>query len=218
MASATAPRILTREVRLPSGSLPPGTAGRILEIGLELFARNGFHGTSIRDIGRELGLKPANLYDHFPSKEHLLAEIVRLGHDEHLRAMQRALVDAAPGPAAQITALVRAHVRLHAEYAMLAVVANNEMHALSPELVAPALALRRQAEGLLMDVVGRGIADGVFDTPDAFLAGAAIGGMGMRVAHWYRSNSGLSIDQLSATYAEFALRILGARPAARRRA
>ena len=210
MAPLRAPRILSREVRLPPGVLPPGTAGRILEVGLALFARDGFHGTSIRDLGRELGLKPANLYDHFASKEHLLAELVRLGHELHLGAMQRALVDAAVGPVGQIDALVEAHVRLHAEYAMLAVVANNEMHVLSPELVAPALALRRQAEALLFDVVARGIAEGVFETPDPFLATAAIGGMGMRVAHWYRPELGLTVDQVADVHVELALRMLGA--------
>lgn len=211
MAPAAAPRILTSEARFPPGSLPAGTAGRILEAGLVLFARQGFHGTSIRDLGRALELKPANLYDHFPSKEHLLAELVRLGHDEHLRALRRALVDSRSGPAAQMTALVAAHVRLHAEYAMLAVVANNEMHTLSRELVAPALALRGQAEGLLFDVVARGIETRVFETPDAYLAGAAIGGMGMRVAHWYRPGPNLSIDRLADVYAELALRMLGVR-------
>lgn len=211
MAPATAPRLLTSEAKFPAGSLPSGTAGRILEVGLVLFARQGFFGSSIRDIGRALGLKPANLYDHFPSKEHLLAELVRLGHDEHLRALQRALLVADPGPVGQVRALVTAHVRLHAEYAMLAVVANNEMHALSPALVAPALGLRKQAEGLLLDVVARGIEAGVFETPDAFLAGAAIGGMGMRVAHWFRAGGSLSIDHLCAVYTELALRILGVR-------
>jgi hypothetical protein len=42
-------------------------------------------------------------------------------------------------------AIVRAHVRAHAEYPMLAYVANYEAHALSPELVAPALCLRRES-------------------------------------------------------------------------
>ncbi|HXU73479.1 MAG TPA: TetR/AcrR family transcriptional regulator [Polyangia bacterium] len=209
--AAGAPRILTSEPHLPAASLPAGTAGRILEVGLVLFARHGFHGTSIRDIGRELGLKPANLYDHHPSKEHLLAELVRLGHEEHLRALQRALVDTDGGPVDQIRAVVAAHVRLHAEYAMLAVVANNEMHALSPELVAPSLALRKQAEGLLLDVVARGVQVGVFDVPDVFLTGAAIGGMGMRVAHWYSPSHDRSIDQLCEVYAELALRMLGVR-------
>jgi AcrR family transcriptional regulator len=212
MAPVTAPRIQSADARLPRDGLPPGTAGRILEVGLVLFARQGFHGASIRDIGRELGLKPANLYDHFPSKEHLLAELVRLGHDVHFSMLRRALVDAKGGPIQQLAALVAAHVRMHAEYAMLAVVANNEMHALSPERVAPALALRQQSEGLLMDVVVRGLDERLFDTPDAWLACAAIGGMGIRVAHWYRPSAGLSIDQLADAYVEFALRIVGARP------
>lgn len=211
MPSVAAPRILTSDAKFPPGSLPPGTAGQLLIVGLGLFARQGFFGTSIRDIGRALGLKPANLYDHYPSKEHLLAELVRLGHDEHLRALRRALVDADPGPVSQMQRLVQAHVRLHAEYAMLAVVANNEMHALSSALVAPALALRQQAEGLLLDVVARGIETGDFDTPDAFLTGAAIGGMGMRVAHWYRPDTDRSIGQLCDVYAELALRMLGVR-------
>jgi AcrR family transcriptional regulator len=210
-------RILAENPRLPPGAAPPGTAGRILEIGLELFARKGFHGTSIRDLGRELGLKPANLYDHFASKEHLLAELVRLGHAEHLQQLRRALVLSDGSPADQVRALVIAHVRMHAEYAMLAVVANTEMHVLSRELVAPALALRQQAEGLLMDVVQRGVLSEVFDPPDPFLAAAAIGGMGMRVAHWFRPGPNLSIVQLCEGYAELALRMLGVRSGARRR-
>ncbi len=217
MSQASAARIFTDDPKLPAGILPRGTAGRILEIGLMLFARDGFHGTSIRDIGKELGLKPANLYDHYPSKEHLLAELVRIGHEEHLRAMTRALLDAGGGPVEQLQALVCAHVRLHAEYAMLAVVANNEMHALSPALAAPALALRQQAEGLLIDVIERGVQAGVFDPPDPWLAGAAIGGMGMRVAHWYRPTRDRPIDHLTGVYAELALRMLGVRPSARRR-
>jgi AcrR family transcriptional regulator len=193
--------------KLPPEAMRDGTAGRILATGLLLFARTGYHGTSIRDIGEELGLKAANLYAHFTSKEHLLAELVRIGHAEHLRALQKALVHA-DGPVAQLAAVVRAHVRFHAEYAMLATVANDEMHGLSPELAAPALAFRRQAEQLLMDIVERGIANGVFDPPHAWVATAAIGGMGIRVSYWFPGGRDLSIDQVSDMYAELALRMM----------
>jgi AcrR family transcriptional regulator len=207
MALPVPTRILADEARLP-GTPPRGTAGQILEVALALFARHGFHGTSIRDIGKALGLKPANLYDHYASKEHVLAELVRLGHDEHLRALRTALVAAGGAPADQLRALVMAHVRTHAEYAMLAVVANNELHALSRELAAPAMALRQQSEALLRDVIERGVAARVFSPPDALLTAAAIGGMGLRVAHWYRPD--LPIDHLTSTYAELALRMVGA--------
>jgi AcrR family transcriptional regulator len=204
---ALVPRVVAELPKLPPEAMRDGTAGRILATGLLLFARGGYHGTSIRDIGEELGLKAANLYVHFTSKEHLLAELVRIGHAEHLRGLQTALVHA-DGPVAQLAAIVRAHVRLHAEYAMLATVANAEMHVLSPELAAPALAMRRQAEQLLRDIVERGIASGVFDPPHAFVAAAAIGGMGMRVSHWFPGAQDLTIDQVADIHAELALRMM----------
>ena len=83
--------------------------------------------------------------------------------------------------------MVRAHVLAHAGFPMLAVVANNELHALSPELAGPALMLRADGRQLLIDILNEGIAEGVFDVPDAFLAVTAISGMGMRVANWTTS-------------------------------
>ena len=205
-----APRVAADDPALPPEAMRDGTAGRILATGLQLFARDGYHGTSIRDIGDALGLKAANLYDHFKSKEHLLAELVRIGHAEHLRVMQRAVINA-DGPAAQLQALVRAHVRMHGEYSMLATVASAEMHALSPELAAPALALRRQTEELLGTVIARGVADGVFDPPHAWVTGAAIAGMGVRVAYWFPGDQSLSIKEVADIHAELAMRMMGVR-------
>jgi AcrR family transcriptional regulator len=48
------------------------TKQRILAISRELFARQGFTGTTIADIARELGTTTAALYYHFPSKADIL--------------------------------------------------------------------------------------------------------------------------------------------------
>jgi AcrR family transcriptional regulator len=214
MKPRVVPRVAADLPALPPDAMRDGTAGRILSTALRLFARDGYHATSIRDIGDALGLKAANLYDHFTSKEHLLAELVRIGHAEHLRALQHAVIHA-DGPIAQLQALVRAHVRVHAEYAMLSTVASSEMHALSPELVAPALALRRQSEDLLGGVILRGVAAGVFEPPHAWVTAAAIGGMGLRVAYWFPGSGELSIDEVADIHAELALRMLTPRDRAR---
>ncbi len=203
------PRLRAELPRLPTAAERDGTAGRILACGLGLFAQRGYDGTSIRDIGDALGLKPGNLYAYFRGKEHLLAELVRSGHEEHHNRLRRALVESEPGPVAQVRALTRAHVLFHAEFAMLATVANNEMYALSPALAAPALALRHQSEALFADVVTRGIELGEFHPPHAFVTIAAIGGMGMRVAHWYHPDFPLSPDEIAETHAELAVRMLG---------
>jgi AcrR family transcriptional regulator len=54
----------------------PGTRQRILDIAGELFARQGYTGTSIADIARELGTTTAALYYHFPSKSAILAGLL----------------------------------------------------------------------------------------------------------------------------------------------
>ena len=52
------------------------TKQRILGIARELFARQGYTGTSITDIARELGTSTAALYYHFPSKADILRGLV----------------------------------------------------------------------------------------------------------------------------------------------
>jgi len=48
------------------------TKAQILAIARDLFARQGYRGTSIADIARELGTTPAALYYHYGSKAELL--------------------------------------------------------------------------------------------------------------------------------------------------
>ncbi len=43
----------------------------IIEVAKRLFAQNGFHGVSIDEIVKEVGVSPAILYRHFNSKEEL---------------------------------------------------------------------------------------------------------------------------------------------------
>jgi AcrR family transcriptional regulator len=201
-------RVATAEARLPEAVTPAGTRGEILRAALILFAGTGFHGTSIRDIAAKVGITSASLYAHYPAKEQILAELVRLGHEELLDRLRTALADAGPEPAAQLAALVRAQVLVHTEFPLLAVVANNELHALSPELAGPALALREQAQQLLLTVLRRGRRAKVFDVSDVVLAGTAIGGMGLRVANWYGPDQPYRPERVADAYAEFALRIV----------
>jgi AcrR family transcriptional regulator len=186
-----------------------GTYRRILEEALVRFAQTGFHGTSMRDLASAVGLQIAALYVHFPSKVHLLAELCRLGHEEHLRGLRTVLLDTGTDPAERIAALVRVHVRLHADYAMLATVANHEMHSLPAELAGETVTLRRQAEQLVLDVIERGVAQKRFQVIDVLITAAAIGSMGMRVAHWYRPELGKSVEEIANVHADLALRMLG---------
>ena len=46
----------------------------IIKVAKHLFAQNGFHGVSIDEIVKEVGVSPAILYRHFKSKDVLSAK------------------------------------------------------------------------------------------------------------------------------------------------
>jgi AcrR family transcriptional regulator len=212
LTSASRRLAATETAPLPE-AVPSGSRRLILETALRLFAERGYSGTSIRDIAAACGLQGPTIYSHFPSKEHVLAEVLRIGHEEHLRRVRAALLDSNPDPREQIAAYVRAHVRFHTDFPMLAVVANSELHLLSADVGAAIFQVRKHSEQILMDIVQRGIDRNVFNVPDPWLSIAAIGGMGLRVAFWYSPDAAIEAAAVADTYAEFALRILGARAA-----
>ncbi len=202
-------RLNAVNAQLPEGVAPPGTSGRILLSALRLFAEYGFHGTSIRDIAADAGINSATLYAHYPSKARILAALVRIGHEELHQRMQQALIDADSEPAHQLAALVRSQVLAHTDFPLLALVANQELHALTAEQAAPALALRNQSRDLALRVLRRGVQRGVFTVDDITLAATAIGSMGIRVANWFGPDQPYTREQVADAFAGFALRIVG---------
>lgn len=64
------------------GDSPPSssvvhTAESILDAGEFLFQRQGFHGTSVRQLARFAGITPAAIYNHFPSKEEIFIALFK---------------------------------------------------------------------------------------------------------------------------------------------
>lgn len=85
----------------------PSRRDQILVVAARLFARHGFHGVSIADLGAAVGVSGPALYRHFPGKEALLEEIL-VGISERLLAGGR---ERAGGePRATLVALVDFHV------------------------------------------------------------------------------------------------------------
>jgi AcrR family transcriptional regulator len=74
--------------------LPPGAQTRlkILQSAYNLFLRQGYHGTSMRQVAREAGISLAAIYNHFPSKEAIFTTL--LVERMPQRAIARALAEA----------------------------------------------------------------------------------------------------------------------------
>ena len=74
-----------------------GTKDRILNSALELFAQNGYLGTSMSDIAKQLGFTKAALYKHYASKQEILDQIVeRMNRMDYERAEEYEMPETEP--------------------------------------------------------------------------------------------------------------------------
>ncbi len=60
----------------PSVSDPPGRRDDIMVAAKKVFARNGFHGTTIADVANEAQLPFGSVYQYFDSKDALFAALI----------------------------------------------------------------------------------------------------------------------------------------------
>jgi AcrR family transcriptional regulator len=66
---------------------PAGRRQAILDAALDLFARRGFQGTSVREIARGVGVNEATLYHYFASKADILDAIIDILLEERNDAL-----------------------------------------------------------------------------------------------------------------------------------
>jgi AcrR family transcriptional regulator len=193
---------------MTASSPPTDARTRLARAAVDAFAARGFHGTTTRDISTAAGMSPAALYVHHRSKEELLFE---LAHAGHLRVLElvRASVARSDDPFTQLGDLVEDFVRDHAVAHTGARVINYELAALSEDHRAEILAVRHEIDLVLRDVVERGVAAGVFSTPDPHMTSLAILSLGIDVARWYRDAGRWTPDEVAVHYRLLALRMLG---------
>jgi TetR/AcrR family transcriptional regulator, cholesterol catabolism regulator len=70
------------------------TRDRLSTEAARLFAENGYHGTSIGDLAKALGIQKASVYAHITGKEDLLNEIALAGADAFHDALDQLPEDA----------------------------------------------------------------------------------------------------------------------------
>src|SRR3712207_6495373 len=105
---------------------------QILQTAGSMFSRLGYHGTTMRDIARELNIQGGSLYAHIESKEDVLWAIVERAAEQFLTAARPlAALDAPAGD--RLRAMVRAHVDVVARNLDDATVFFHEWRFLSPQ-------------------------------------------------------------------------------------
>src|SRR5918995_2544720 len=109
-----------------------------------LFAERGYHGTSIGDLAKALGVQKGSLYAHIESKQDLLYEAMREGAEAFHAALDEIPDDRKVTE--RIRLALRAHLRVVKEQLDVATVFVREWRYLEGERAAEFLAERRRYE------------------------------------------------------------------------
>jgi AcrR family transcriptional regulator len=104
----------------------PSRREQILQVAARLFARHGFHGVSIAELGAAVGVSGPALYRHFPGKEALLSEML-IGISEYLLDGGTARATSTDDPSAALTELVEFHTDFAMRHPELITVQDRDM-------------------------------------------------------------------------------------------
>ena len=180
----------------------------ILNAAVEAFSRLGYHNASMRDIRKGAGVSLSHLYYHFASKMDLLYEIMRAGAQDLTDELVLERDRAGDDPLERFSAMLRVHVRFHAERSDLALVGNTELRSLDPARSQLIIGMRDRVGRLFLEVVREGLAAGAFRTSCPREVVRAIMSMCMSVAGWYQHDGPDSPEAVAERYVTLALRVL----------
>lgn len=174
-----------------------------------LFAERGFHGTSMRDLGGELGMLGSSLYSHIGGKDELLLEVIGRG-----AAMFQGVADevlaADVSATDQLRRLIVGHVGIVVGNIDIARTFLNEARFLGDTEHRTVVEMRDRYERAYRTVLERGRAAGEFPrVADPRLGAIFILSILNSVDRWYRPDGGVTPDELADDIHRFVLDGLG---------
>lgn len=185
-----------------------GTRRRIVETAVDLFADNGYDGTSITQIIDRAGVTKGGFYHHFASKEALLYEVYGDLISGQLQRMDDILARRLP-PATTLRALISDLVESTAASSRQALVFWRELHRLGDEHTAAYRAERRRYHDAVRKIVRTAQESGEFArVASADTITFTIFGVINELPLWYRPSGRKKPDRIATELADFVLSAL----------
>ena len=178
----------------------------LLRAAVEVMGDDGYEGASTREMASRAGVSVAALYYHFPSKHDLLREFLEEAYEVALTRVRRR-IDGVEDPVDRLREIVGTIIwsHLHDEFAQAASnVLLREYTRLDPPSRASIEVKREELLALVEQVIGEGVASGVFAATEPRETARAIITLATTLALPYPS-IGRSLDEVIELYQGFAV-------------
>jgi len=186
----------------------------MLDKARRLFWEKGYNSTSMRDIARAYGCKPANIYNFFSNKEEILYEVLLEEMEQIINPIKH-LEEDDTSPIEQLRLIIASHLKITLSFRrsakLLFDIALGNLSTAKREKI---IDLRDTYDRIIRRVIRRGKDIGCFPGIDEKMAGLMIASMITRTRIWFHPKKGVSVAELADFIFEFALNGLrGGEPA-----
>ena len=169
----------------PPESATGDTRKRILHEATKLFARQGFHGTSVSEIGKAAGVQSGALYYHIKSKDELLWQILS-SYIEDMHASTLKTVAEHEEPEERLRAMVHNHITQIIRYRRQVTIELRDRSGLSKPHQEQLQHSRDEVQRLWQQAIADGVESGVFRSDDRVVTNAVLSMISL-VSQWYRA-------------------------------
>jgi TetR/AcrR family transcriptional regulator, cholesterol catabolism regulator len=189
---------------------------RIVAAAVDIFDRQGFGHTTLDQLAEAMGVSKPFIYNHFKSKQELLAVICAQGIADSMQAIDRALASAGT-PREKLAGFARDFMLAVVGRRRQLAIYTREETSLTPGDRATIQGQRREFDRKLKALLEAGVASGDFEFADTRVAALAVGGVASWAGVWYRPDGRLPPEAVANQVSALVLAMCGAaRPAARR--
>lgn len=170
----------------------------ILAAARDVFCEKGFDAASMSEIAARLGVVEGLLYKYFATKRALLLAVLERWYDQMFGDCTRELA-LCEGHRERLHLLIWQHLRTVREWPLLCRLMFREVQSEHDYRNSVLHALNRRYTQLLMDVIQRGVSDGIFraDIPAALLRDMIYGGIEHHSWNYVCGRGALDIDTLA---------------------
>lgn len=173
------------------------------------FASYGYHGTSMRDLGQDLGILGSSIYAHVGGKQELLTAVIDRG-SAFFQASAHNAVEMASGPRDQLNRLIAGHIDVVLDHRAEARTFLSETEFLPAGDHERIVEARSSYERIFVTCIASGQDDGVFDqNADARLVAIYALSILNAVDRWFSEEGRLDRNGLAADVASFVVSGLG---------
>jgi AcrR family transcriptional regulator len=182
----------------------PKKVQKIEEIGrvtAHLFARKGYHTTSMREIARELGMDKSSLYHYFKSKEELLFKLANDAIDDCFTTLEQ-ICSADIPPDDKLKKVLRFYILYYAGDQEGLILIANELNSLNEEYRSILIKKERRYVELIKDILNELAEQGKIKHIHSSIATFAFFGMVHYTINWYHREGSVGLDELADLFVE----------------